>query len=60
MPQTTRVSYKESAGISAKTGIQKRIGHIKSILTNETTQKVLLFTAIIGLLLVAANLDVIL
>ena len=60
MPQTTRISYKETAGISIKGSIQKKFGYIKSILTNETAQKILLFTAIIGLLLVAANLDTLL
>lgn len=60
MPHTTRISYKETAGIPIKSSIQKKLGYIKSILANETVQKILLFTAIIGLLLVAANLDTIL
>lgn len=60
MPQTSRISYKHAQDIPIRSGIQKKTAYIKAVVTNETTQKILLFAAIIGLLLVAANLDTIL
>lgn len=57
MPHSTRISYIHAIGISIKNGIQKKAAYIKAVVTNETTQKILLFAAIISLLLLAANLD---
>lgn len=56
MSQSTRIQYAHTSPF-AKKAISKRIAHIKSLLNNETVQKVILFTTILGLLLVAANLD---
>lgn len=56
MSQSTRIPYAHTSPF-AKKAISKRMAHIKSLLNNETVQKVLLFTTILGLLLVAANLD---
>lgn len=60
MSHTSRISYKHAEGIPIRSGIQKKAAYIKAVITNETTQKILLFAAIIGLLLLAANLDTIL
>jgi hypothetical protein len=60
MSQTSRISYIHALGISIRNGVQKKAAYIKAVVTNETTQKILLFAAIIGLLLLAANLDTIL
>jgi|GEM_PF-2749700 len=43
----------------SKSIIASKANRIKAIFTNELTQKIILFTAISGLLLLAANLDVI-
>lgn len=60
MSHTSRLNHRQAHGISVRTLIQKKVAYIKAIVTNETTQKILLFAAIIGLLLLAANLDTIL
>ncbi len=57
MPHSTRISLIHALAISVKNGIQKKTAYIKAVVTNETTQKILLFAAIICLLLLAANLD---
>lgn len=57
MPHTSRISYIQALGISIRNGLQKKAAYIKAVVTNETTQKILLFAAIIGLLILAANLD---
>lgn len=60
MSHTSRLSHRQAHGISIRTLILKKVAYIKAIVTNETTQKILLFATIIGLLLLAANLDTIL
>lgn len=57
MPHTTRISFKQALSLSIKNGVQKKAAYIRGVLANETIQKILLFSAIIGLLLLAANLD---
>lgn len=57
MPHTSHISYIQALGISIRNGLQKKAAYIKAVVTNETTQKILLFAAIIGLLILAANLD---
>lgn len=60
MPHTSRLSHRHAQGISLRAVLQKKAAYIKAVVTNETTQKILLFATIIGLLLLAANLDTIL
>ena len=60
MQQTTIhiPATRDIANIS-KSIIATKAARIKALLTNELTQKIILFTAISGLLLLAANLEVI-
>lgn len=59
MQQTSHIGFAQAAGNALKSFFSKAFARVKSILNNETTQKVLLFVAIITLLLVAANLEAI-
>ncbi len=43
----------------SKETIYQKVATVKAILTNETVQKIVLFSTILGLLLIAANLEAI-
>ena len=59
MPHTTRISLLQAFTAASKHAATKRIAYVKAMLANETTQKIILFSTILGLLLIAANLDAI-
>ncbi len=59
MLQTIHTPAMQGIADISKNFFTSKANRIKAILTNELTQKIILFTTILGLLLVAANLDAI-
>lgn len=60
MQLTTSIHHIQHIATSAKNAIVKRLNKIRATLSNETTQKIVLFVIILAVLLVAANLNAIL
>ncbi|MCB0695880.1 MAG: hypothetical protein KDC07_00865 [Chitinophagaceae bacterium] len=59
MQHTSRISFLQGMTNAVKNTMAQKAVFIKAVLTNELTQKIILFTTILGLLLIAANLDAI-
>ena len=59
MQHTLHMPYTQGITHFSKNIFAIKATAVKAVLTNELTQKIILFTTISGLLLVAANLDAI-
>lgn len=57
MQSTSRLNYFHLVINSVKSRLVHATAYTRYLLTNETTQKILLFAVIMGLLFLAANLD---
>lgn len=57
MQYILQISYIQGIASTVQNTLTQQVANIKAILANETFQKILLFSTILGLLLVAANLD---
>ena len=54
---TTHISHRQMIALASKKALRKNIATVRSVLANETIQKVILFASILALLALAANLD---
>jgi len=59
MQRILSIPFIQAIAQTSKATINKKMMDIHAILTNETVQKIVLFSTILGLLLIAANLEAI-
>lgn len=59
MQYLLRIPFIQSVVSTSKNVVVEKVAYIKATLANETVQKIVLFSTILGLLLVAANLEAI-
>lgn len=59
MQHISHIPFTQGIATTVQNTVTQKVAYIKAALANETFQKIALFSTILGLLLVAANLDAI-